>query len=175
MPKPNSPPSYDGEVFLAHRECTLVDDDLSNPLVDLHVEVYQAMNLPSDAGLEWVRRAGWIQIPVEQLWMFSSEDAQVPLRILGLTEDDYDQPNKNFDSFEVGKLETWEPAKSYQHVDKSVPERRYQIDYSKMTPEKKGQCHHCGQVDPPIHSEVKGTTTLLFCSKCDACLDERNE
>lgn len=83
--------------------------------------------------------------------------------------------NKNIDSFSIGDLKTWEPSKSYQHIDKSIPERRYQVDYSKMSQEHKWQCYHCGRIDPPTHSEARGSTTLVFCSKCEACLDERNE
>jgi hypothetical protein len=83
--------------------------------------------------------------------------------------------NRNNDSLPVGELRTWEPSKIYQHIDKSVPERRYQVDYSKMSQEHQWQCHRCGRVDPPIHSEIQGSTTLVFCSKCEACLDKRNE
>jgi hypothetical protein len=92
MSKPNSLPSYDGEIVLTHQEVKLVDDALSEPLVDIHVEIHQATNLPSATGLalQWVRKAGWIQLPVDQLWTLSGY-AQVPLRKLKLLEEFYEQ------------------------------------------------------------------------------------
>jgi len=85
--------------------------------------------------------------------------------------------NKNNDSFPVGEISSWElnNQKTYSHVDKSVPERTYKIDYKNMNPYKKWQCHSCGRIDPPMHSEVKGTTTYLVCSNCEAYLDEHEE
>lgn len=97
MSKPKSPPSYDGEVVLTHQEVKLVNDALSEPLVDVHVEVHRAMNLPSATGLtlQWVRKAGWIQLPVDQLWTLSGY-AQVPLRKLKLLEEFYDEAQQEY-------------------------------------------------------------------------------
>lgn len=79
MSRLDNPPSYDGEMFLNVQQCKLVDDGHGPPCVDVFVEVYQGMFLVE--GLQWMRRAAWVQLPIESMWMLSP-NAQVPLTVV---------------------------------------------------------------------------------------------
>jgi hypothetical protein len=74
---PDLPPTKEGELHITSTRIDLV----KNPrIVDIEVTLYEGMKLPGRSGLElqWVKRAVWLQVPIENMWMMV-EGAQVPL------------------------------------------------------------------------------------------------
>lgn len=73
-------PSYDGETVVRESTIRLVDDAHGPPLVDFYADVRVAALLPTPTGLQlgWTRRAVWLQVPVEHMFVLV-DGAQVPL------------------------------------------------------------------------------------------------
>lgn len=83
----NSPPRYDGEIYLRDQKIELNDDAYGPPSVNCFVDLYVGQLLPGTDGLElrWQRRSVWLQTPIANMWELA-DNAQVPLKIVNPRE-----------------------------------------------------------------------------------------